>query len=35
MMTQGTRKQTTEPILGMAILGMVILGTNKLQLLLQ
>ena len=26
MMTQGTRKQTTEPILGMAILG-----TNKIQ----
>ena len=30
MMTQGTRKQTTEPILGMAIFG-----TNKLQPLLQ
>ena len=34
-MTQGTRKQTTEPILGMPILGMAILGTNKLQPLLQ
>ena len=30
MMIQGTRKQTTEPILGVAILG-----TNKLQPLLQ
>ena len=26
MMTQGTRKQTTEPILGTPILGMAILG---------
>ena len=31
MMTQGTRKQTTEPVLGTPILGMSILGTNKLQ----
>ena len=34
-MTQGTRKQMTEPILGAPILGMAILGTNKLQPLLQ
>ena len=27
-MTQGTRKQTTEPILGTPILGMAILGTT-------
>ena len=33
-MTQGTRKQTTEPILGTLILGMGILGTNKIQPLL-
>ena len=31
MMTQGTRKQTTEPILGTPILGTAILGTNQLQ----
>ena len=30
-MTQGTRKQTTEPILRTPILGMAILGTNQLQ----
>ena len=35
MMTQGTRKQTTEPVPGTPILGMAILGTNKLQPLLQ
>ena len=34
-MTQGTRKQMTEPILGTPILGMAIIGTNKLQPLLQ
>ena len=34
-MTQGTRKQTTEQILGTPILGMAILRTNKLQPLLQ
>ena len=34
-MIQGTRKQTTEPILGTPILEMAILGTNKLQPLLQ
>ena len=28
-MTQGTRKQTTEPILGTPILGMAILGTTS------
>ena len=31
MITQGTRKQTTEPILGTAILGTAIVGTNQLQ----
>ena len=31
MMTQGTRKQTTETILGKSILGTAILGTNQLQ----
>ena len=30
-MTKGTRKQTTEPILGTPILGTAIIGTNKLQ----
>ena len=31
MMNQGSRKQTTEPILGLPILGTAILGTNQLQ----
>ena len=31
MMTQGTRKQTTEPVLGTSILGTAILGTKQLQ----
>ena len=31
MMTKGTRKQTTEPILGRPILGTAILRTNQLQ----
>ena len=30
-MTQGTRKQMTEPILGTSILSTAILGTNQLQ----
>ena len=30
-MTQGTRKQATEPILGTSILKTAILGTNQLQ----
>ena len=30
-MTQGNRKQTTEPILGTPILGTAILGTSQLQ----
>ena len=30
-MNKGTRKQTTEPILGTPILGTAIPGTNKLQ----
>ena len=34
-MTKGTRKQTREPILEEPILVMAILGTNKLQPLLQ
>ena len=31
MMTQGTRKQTTEPFLETPILGTAIFGTNHLQ----
>ena len=31
-MTQGTRKQMTEPIFGTPILGTAIYGTNQLQL---